>query len=420
MVAKLNKAQAVNAVTGLVLVATCCATLASDEMFKVTVEAPDHGTLIISPPLPEDGLVAAGTRFELTAEAAPGYFVDSVFHAVQGRWWQEYFESMDGKKTVSIDADTTLGALCLPDEVRAGFSEIQDIVYAQPGVKPLKYDIFSPHDSENLPIVVIIHGGGWRTNTEDIMRGMARQIAKTGRYVVASADYRWVDTADGDPGPNSMADLIDDIFGALVHIQEHATSYGGDPDRMVVTGDSAGGHLSAVAATMIENIGSGGFGVKPGVFEFSPSYLPEGEAIATVRESLARAIKAAAPSYGVFSEKAYSVAKLEHHSDSPEADESWAAAIAPIHHIPEASERPVPHYLLRGTEDTLIVKAMIDDYAEALRARGQRAETVEVEGASHAFLDWKPNAQVMATFERVAVPQIEAMIAFFDGVLAAD
>lgn len=56
---------------------------------------------------------------------------------------------------------------------------------------------------------------------------------------------------------------------------------------------------------------------------------------------------------------------------------------------------------------------MVDDYAEALRARGQDVRAVEVEGAGHAFLDWKPNEEVMATFERVAVPQINGMIQFF-------
>ena len=53
-----------------------------------------------------------------------------------------------------------------------------------------------------------------------------------------------------------MADLIDDVFGGIAHIIEHATEYGGDPARIGVTGDSAGGHLSAAASLMTNMIGA--------------------------------------------------------------------------------------------------------------------------------------------------------------------
>ena len=57
-----------------------------------------------------------------------------------------------------------------------------------------------------------------------------------------------------------MANLIEDVFGGLAHIQEHAKEYGADSSRIAVTGDSAGGHLSAVASLMPNRIGNGGFG----------------------------------------------------------------------------------------------------------------------------------------------------------------
>lgn len=68
----------------------------------------------------------------------------------------------------------------------------QDIVYAQPGAKKLKYDVFTPDGANKLPCIVIIHGGGWATNTEDIMRGLARELIKGRKYVAISIDYRWI------------------------------------------------------------------------------------------------------------------------------------------------------------------------------------------------------------------------------------
>ena len=91
------------------------------------------------------------------------------------------------------------------------------------------------------------------------MRGLARELINDGKYVVCSIDYRWINKGDGDETPGTMANLIEDCYGAILHIQEHAADYGMDGSRLAVTGDSAGGHLSASMATLVERIGDGGF-----------------------------------------------------------------------------------------------------------------------------------------------------------------
>jgi acetyl esterase/lipase len=205
-----------------------------------------------------------------------------------------------------------------------------------------------------------------------------------------------------------MADLIGDVFGGIAHIVEHAAQYGGDPARIGVTGDSAGGHLSAAASLMTNMIGARGFGKTPGVFEFMPSYLPKGKTAEQVRDELMKAIKSAAPSYGVFS-----AAMLNTYSEDPAADPTWKDAIAPLTHIPLATERPVPQFLTRGTKDPLITDVAVKEFTDALVKAGQRVEYVQVGGASHAFFDWKPDDRTKATFKEYGVYYAEAMRAFF-------
>ncbi|HEX7653979.1 MAG TPA: hypothetical protein VF607_10760, partial [Verrucomicrobiae bacterium] len=58
----------------------------------------------------------------------------------------------------------------------------------------------------------------------------------------------------------------------------------------------------------------------------------------------------------------------------------------------------------------------VQAYAEALKAAGQRVEYVQVEGAGHAFFDWKPDTSTQATFAEFGVPYAARMLGFFDSV----
>src|SRR5690606_15636766 len=101
-------------------------------------------------------------------------------------------------------------------------------------------------------------------------------------------------------------------------------------------------------------------------------------------------------------------------------DPAWKEAIAPLSHIPPASERAVPQFLVRGTNDGLITDADVTDFTDALVKAGQRAEYIQVGGAGHAFFDWKPDERTKATFEQFGVYYAQAMRNFFEDVLYAD
>lgn len=385
---------------------------AQDGSFTVTLVQPVHGKVQLTPALPPTGKYPAGTVVTVTTTPDHGYLLDSAWYSVPGRFGQMYHEGMGRDFKVTIDRDKRIGASFIEESAVKDLVVTHDIVYAKPGVKSLKYDVYAPKGARNLPVIVIVHGGGWTANDEDIMRGLARELTKAGKFVVASMDYRWAGKADGDATGNTMADLIDDVFGGIAHIMEHAAQYGGDATRIGVTGDSAGGHLSAVASLMTNMIGSRGFGKAPGVFEFMPSYMPKGKTVDQVRDEMSKAIRAAAPSYGVFSG-----ALLNAYSDNPAADQSWKEAIAPLGHIPQATERFVPQFLTRGTRDPLITDAAVKEFVDALVKAGQRVEYIQIGGASHAFFDWKPDDTTKATFAKYGVYYAAAMKTFFESVL---
>lgn len=383
----------------------------SQTTYTVTLDEVVNGKIKIEPAIPFDGKVVEGTVLKITAIPDNGFTLDSGYYFGKGGRGTMYFETMTSPFEILVDQNKRIGVSFIEKTEVDHINITNNVVYAKPGIKPLKYDVFSPKRAENLPCIIIIHGGGWATNNEDVMRGMARELTKNGKYVVFSIDYRWANNLDGDEIGNTMPDIIGDVFGAIAHIMEHAKEYGADPNRIAVTGDSAGGHLSAVAGTMINKIGEGGFGKTPGVFEFMPSYLPKGKTISQIRDGIMLAIKAAAPSYGVFDAN-----RLNTYSKDPKTDDTWKAAIAPLSNIPLATEHEIPHYLNRGTMDPLIKDEEVKAYVDALAKAGQRVEYVQIGGAGHAFFDWKPDLPTQLAFKEYGIYYCKQMEGFFDSV----
>lgn len=398
-----------------ILVFVTCSQIAtaqstSNEKFTVSSVAAENGTYTISPNLPADGKVSSGTVLTVTAKPSSGYSLDAVYYTFKGGMWgTTSVEGFTSPMKITVDKDMSIGAVFVEKSLVENLNVTHDVVFAKPGVKSLKYDVFSPKGARNLPCIVIIHGGGWSSNNEDIMRGLARELAKGGRYVVFSVDYRWVNKLDGDAQPTYMHKLIEDVFGSIAHIQEHAAQYGGDPKRIGVTGDSAGGHLSEAAALLSTMIGEGGFGDKPGVYQYKPTYIPKGKSVEQVGKDITEAIKAVAPSYGPSDARDFK-------QFIEQTNEEYWDAVSPIKHVPNAKDRALPHFIVRGSNDPLITDKMIQLYVDVLKSQGQTAQYIQVEGASHAFFDWKPDAGTRGVFAKYGVKYADEMRKFFDGV----
>jgi acetyl esterase len=158
--------------------------------FTVTVVPPVHGTVQLVPALPPDGKYPAGTVVTVKTTPDRGYVLDSAWYSVPGRFGQMYHEGMSRDFAVTIDRDKRIGASFIEEAAVNHIDVTHDVVYAKPGVKPLKYDVYSPKGARNLPLIVIIHGGGWVANDENIIRGLARELTRGGKFVIFSIDYR--------------------------------------------------------------------------------------------------------------------------------------------------------------------------------------------------------------------------------------
>ena len=385
--------------------AMLCASVTAfaQETFTVRVNEPEHAKMVVTPAVPEDGVVPAGTVFNVKiTDIEPGWAFDSGYYLMMGGAvrWPVYQEVMVPEFDVTVTGNIMgLGASIMEAERLEGYTVIQDIEYAHPGVKSLKYDAYIPDGAKNLPGIVIIHGGGWQSNTEDIMRGLARELVKDGKYVVFSIDYRWLGNSDGDDTLNTMTDLIDDCYGAVLHIQKHAKEYGLDRRKIAVTGDSAGGHLSSILADAVERVGKKGF---------VPTYMPKGMWLCRARHWL-KGIKAAAPSYGVFDAKSLSTFVQN-------LSEDEIKAVVPMENVPDVRKRAVPQFLTLGTLDRTVGREPMEEYVQLLKDKGQYVEYYLIDGASHAFFDWKPDQRTKDTFAQYGVPYAQKMEEFFDKV----
>lgn len=126
-----------------------------------------------------------------------------------------------------------------PDEVAA---VIDDTVPGADGdIAVRRYYPTAPDPASPLPVVVFFHGGGWVLSSVDGHDSLTRRIANLTGALVVSVEYR---LAPEFPFPAPFNDCYD----ATAWLAEHAAEWAGDPKRLAVCGDSAGGNLAAAVA----------------------------------------------------------------------------------------------------------------------------------------------------------------------------
>ncbi|HUQ68489.1 MAG TPA: alpha/beta hydrolase fold domain-containing protein, partial [Planctomycetaceae bacterium] len=236
------------------------------------------------------------------------------------------------------------------------------------------------------PAVVFFFGGGWKNGSPTQFEQQCKYLASRG-MVAITADYR-VESRQGV----KAVDCVRDAKSAVRRVRDHADELGIDPNKIVASGGSAGGHLAACTATLQEfdeesedrNVSS----VPNALVLFNPAVSFSRNASAepkqTPEEFAARA--------GVAPER-----------------------ISPAHHV-----RPdlPPTLILIGTNDFLI--AGNREFTDKMKAAGNRCELDLYEDQSHGFFNYGRNGNEYFLKTLTAMDKFLASLGYVQGPPTVD
>lgn len=252
------------------------------------------------------------------------------------------------------------------------------------GFRPLELDIHVPESPPPWPCVLYLHGGGWRLGSRRMPSppyrnwnpGLFRRVAAAGIAVV-SADYRLSSEA-------LFPAQLDDVRQALAWIGAAGEEHGLDPSRVMLWGDSAGGHLAALAALDTE----------PAVaLDTEPAAGPA-SVLASGSRPAVRAVVNWYPITDLTALQADALAVGGEPHDTPDARET-ALLGAPVQDLPDLARRasPVAHVrpgappflLVHGTGDLAAPYAQSLRLRDALAAAGNEVTLSTITGPGHMW-----------------------------------
>ena len=126
----------------------------------------------------------------------------------------------------------------IPDNLDIFF----DVSYKGMDGNPLHADIYRKKKANNLPVIIMVHGGGLFLGETRSSRPIAEYYASEG-YLVAVISYRLLQESDG-------ISIISDVLAGYNFVYNHIEEFGGDPQKIFVTGESAGAFLAIMANSL--------------------------------------------------------------------------------------------------------------------------------------------------------------------------
>ena len=152
---------------------------------------------------------------------------------------------LTGLKIAKEFPQAKIAEVGLPEGVTTNKNLIYKTLSISPyGKRDLHLDLYRPVKAGQYPVLLMIHGGGWRSGNRTMESQMAKQIASHG-YVTATVEYRLSQEA-------LYPAAVLDIKEAVRFLRSRAGKFNIDPRRMAVSGTSAGGQLAALVGMTSE------------------------------------------------------------------------------------------------------------------------------------------------------------------------
>lgn len=229
-----------------------------------------------------------------------------------------------------------------------------------------RLDLYLPaaaRAGDRRPVLLQVHGGAWIIGDKrEQGRPLMSHLAARG-WVCAATNYRLSPAA-------TMPDQIVDVKRAIAWLRANVADYGGDPDFICITGGSAGGHLSALAALTAND----------------PRFQPGFETVDT-------RVAACIPFYGVFdfldragdrrfAKMADALGPMVFKCRPEEDPDRWDS-VCPVVRV--HADAP-PFFVIQGSHDSLVFAEEATRFVGLLRAKSRSAvHYAELPGAQHAF-----------------------------------
>jgi arylformamidase len=152
----------------------------------------------------------------------------------------------DGQMPMPFPAAAQYAAQVMAWAREADFSGLnvrRGIAYGEHRLQ--RYDVFTPQSTDKAPILIFWHGGGWTNGYREYVHFMAQHVCALGMILIAPS-YRLVSI-------HKLPAAYEDALACLAHVHTQAHEFGGDAQRILLSGHSAGGHLASLVTLRRES-----------------------------------------------------------------------------------------------------------------------------------------------------------------------
>jgi acetyl esterase/lipase len=138
-------------------------------------------------------------------------------------------------------AFAALAALACPALAQSNYTRTEDVIYGRKYGLAMTMDVFTPKEKPNGKGIIFCVSGGWRSAKEAINVGFMKEFLDRG-YVVFAVVH-------GSQPKFTIPEVLEDMHRAVRFVRANAKQYNIDPEKLGITGASAGGHLSLMQGT---------------------------------------------------------------------------------------------------------------------------------------------------------------------------